>query len=322
VEKAEAEELLLRDCLERGGSVLFLTLTFPHDWGMDFGPMRKAVAAAWRAMTSYTAWKKLRDQYELEWTKCCEDTHGGNGWHPHLHALLRVSRDLTEDEVEQLQATIYGMWARQMERRGYRTPAQEHCPLERMKDAEKAAKYIAKLGLSMEVSSPTTKQARSGHRSPWQILENVGERARPLDIALWREWEVGIKGKAFVTRCKASQARLKAIEHAQAVEDELEEAMDEVVTIATLRRKAWAKVRHIWGMGTQLLNAAERAGRPGVERVLARLDWPEGYDPLVPTWEDGFPDEGGGDGMAISASCGQGHEKGREGRKRPLLQRQ
>ena len=288
--KAEEEELLLRDHQEQGGCVLFVTLTFPHNWGQAFKPMREAVAGAWRAMTGYRAWKKMRDKYGLTWTKCIEDTHGGNGWHPHLHALLRLNRDLQEGELEQLQVLVYELWSKQMTSRGYRPPAPECCPVELVKDNGKAAAYIAKLGLSLEVTAPTTKQARAGHRSPWQILEDVGERGRGRDIALWQEWERGCKGKSFVTRCKASRERLKVLLRDQA---ELEdEEQDEVKTVAVMRRKTWAKVRTIRGMGTRLLDAAERGGHQGVERVLAQLDWPPGYDPLLPEvaqWEDDWP---------------------------------
>lgn len=293
-EKAEEEQLLLEDTLARGGSVLFMTLTFPHDWGMDYKPMRDAVDKAWRAMTSYRAWKQLRESYGLEWTKCCDDTHGGNGWHPHFHALLRLNRDLTDDELEQLRGTIFGMWAKRMKRSGYREPAPECCPVERMKDPAKAAAYISKVGITFEVTSPTTKQAKTGHRSSWQIAEDMGKSGRPRDIALWREWEVGIKGRTAVSRCKASQARLKQLKLQLDDQAEVDEPVEEVRVVAVMKRQTWAKVRSIWGMGAELLDAAERGGRQGVERVLARLDWPAGYDPLlpeVPQWVDDWTGE-------------------------------
>ena len=288
-QKAEEEELLTQDCLDRGGSVLPLVLTFPHDFGMAYKPMLDSAKKVWSHITGHRRWKEeARDAYGIEWTSGWDATHGGNGWHPHLHVNLRLDRDLTDEELEQLHLLIFDLWSARMQRSGYRPPALENCPLERMRDGEKASKYVIKLGVAMEVASPTTKKAKTGHRSPWQILADVGQRSRPRDIALWREWEEGVFRKEMVGRCRKSKARLKAIKQAEKDQEHLEEVVEEVTTIAVLRRKTWAKIKSVWGIKSRLLEAAERAGRDGIREELARFDWPEGFDPLLPIfdWSD------------------------------------
>ena len=65
-----------------------LTVTIRHDSGLPLKPLRRLVMGAWRRArqrgTVQRVWKaKVRGS-----VRAVEVTHGGNGWHPHLHLLV------------------------------------------------------------------------------------------------------------------------------------------------------------------------------------------------------------------------------------------
>src|SRR3954471_20842983 len=98
-----AEELsqVMRKVLESGGSASLVTLTMRHHAGQKLEQLWKALSYAWERVTSGKHW--MADQVAggmLGWVRVVETTHGQNGWHLHIHALVcwknRVSLEVAE----------------------------------------------------------------------------------------------------------------------------------------------------------------------------------------------------------------------------------
>jgi len=65
----------------------FLTLTLRHTADQPFKLVLDTLIEAWRKVTRSKEWKLHVD----EWLRMVEVTHGANGWHVHLHALIQGS---------------------------------------------------------------------------------------------------------------------------------------------------------------------------------------------------------------------------------------
>jgi hypothetical protein len=206
IQAGRAEELRKLGAAHKahGGAMYHLTLTLPHDVGDRLQPMRRAVSQAWQRVTAGAPWLRWKDRLQLAGSvRALEVTHGVNGWHAHIHCALYTEAPLGEATIEELRAWILARWTRQITRAGYRAPSAEHGV--RLSAVEDPATfdYLAKMGLASELASSHTKDARPGHRTPFQVLRDLtlGEDpdARRRDLRIWREWARGIKGARQLT---------------------------------------------------------------------------------------------------------------------------
>ena len=198
-----------------GGRAIMVTLTAPHDYGDSLRELQAHVATAWRRVTTGAPWAKWKQRAGLVgYARALEVTHGANGWHPHLHTLLFVDARSTVTP-EQVRRWFYARWCLAITRgTGLRWPSKEHgCVVTLPRQGD----YLAKMGLSAELTSATTKEGRTGHRTPWQILRDLtgapaGSAQEQRDSALWVEWAAGMKGARQVTFSRGLKARYPQVE--------------------------------------------------------------------------------------------------------------
>jgi len=272
-----------------------LTLTIRHDFeiGHDLARARKAVADIWRRVTRGEPWNRFKRRVGL-WhsIRALDVTYGEhNGWHPHLHVLLLLDRELPDDELE-LRTDDKG------ERRWCWTPAGRNGVewlRERWGDMVEAelgvearpdeihgvdlspchrANYIAKLGL--ELSDPGHKRGRHNNRTPLEIAADFVAHGGKRDAALWQNYCAAMKGARFLTWSAGAKRALGIAERT-----DLELASDEHTnptdrTVAKIQSYAWCAIRGrvvdtdagecaacYW-----VLEQAEKGGRVGLERAL------------------------------------------------------
>lgn len=157
------------------------------------------------------AWRKVRQGGAIQriWTarvsasvRAAEVTHGKNGWHPHLHVVLRTT-EWTEDQRERLLIA----WQLQVERAlgAECVPDDEHaidwadpvelCKGEDVADTQQRVfRYLFKLGLEVTGAG---KRGRRGSRSAWQIAEDA-TRGDAASVALWLEYCRATKGRRMI----------------------------------------------------------------------------------------------------------------------------
>lgn len=185
-----------------GGGVAMATLTLPHDAGDALKVVRKVVTQSWQYCITGAPWHRWRDRaHVLGYVRAAEATHGPNGWHPHLHVVMYTARPLAADTLGAFERWLSDRWRKAIAKRtGRRLPSEAHgVKLEACRDAS----YIAKMGLSAELALSGTKEARPGHRTPWQILRDLtlttAAEARRRDTKLWREWAGAMRGTRQLT---------------------------------------------------------------------------------------------------------------------------
>lgn len=176
-----------------GMHVKLLTLTVPHGLGDDLPTLLVQIRNAWRRTTTGRAGKDFRKLLGIKGTiRALEVTHGQNGFHPHLHVLLFLEQDATNNCIQGLFTPI---WQDACVKAGLPRPSDAHgC---RVDDGSKAAAYASKWGLESEMTKSHTKQGRNGSRTPWDFLRAVLERSEGWQQSahLFRTYAAAFKGQ-------------------------------------------------------------------------------------------------------------------------------
>lgn len=229
-------------------SVEFLTLTLAHDKGQSLREVWDTLAYAWRGITGTASWRGGA-RYEgdkkrfgiAHWLKSVEVTHGKNGWHVHIHCLLFLDRNLSDDERETLENRFYERWRSAAQRKGFKAPSRKHgVRIEkalREKNTDALGVYMAKGALSSVAESlsweitagQTAKEARSqDNRTPFQILDSIRKSGdfshKNVDVQLWLEWEESSLGRRQMAWSKGAKEALGVLD---LDDEEAEEAVEE-----------------------------------------------------------------------------------------------
>jgi len=251
-ERAQEVSGALERHLANGGGGLFVTLTMPHNYGQELERMRRTVSGAWRYTIAGRRWQQLRREHGIGFVRVLEVTHGANGWHPHIHALLLTNTPLSDTEARTIGAHVTGRWVDAIRRGGYGTPEQMRVEPIR---SEAVANYVGKFGMALEVTQGMHKSGRRGNQHPFQILQDVAD-GDARAVGLWREYVSGMHGARQITWSRGLKAKLGVPE----VEDEdivAQDAAQEV--IATFSADEWRAIRRVDGLPVAILEAAERS---------------------------------------------------------------
>lgn len=240
---------------ERGGDVALLTLTMRHRLGQPLPLLRAALTGAWRHMTQAREWTDTRRDLHLDhYVRAVEVTHGDNGWHLHIHAVLLFARPVQVAEVEALADGLFRAWSAGLAKHGM-TALRAHAVDVRKGETalETLGKYLNKL--AFEAAGGRFKTGRLGGRTPFEILADGLATGLAEDLELWLAWEQGSKGMRQLTWSRG----LKAAAGVDDVTDEeLAEREEPGVTFAVLPRATWRRV-HREGQW-HLLNATDAGG--------------------------------------------------------------
>lgn len=264
---AEASEVL-RLHLQKGGGAYLVTLTLPHDTGDNLKPMRQNVARAWRDVISGAPWLRWKERIGLVGqVRALECTHGPNGWHPHLHVVFLTGRWLEDLELAALQDYLARRWGDRMVKTGYRRPAPEYGVT--IQRGQHAGWYVAKLGLARELAGGAVKVGRAGHRSPLEILRDLGSYRLEADRLLWIEWQVGMYGARQLTWSKGLKELYQVPEKTDAELGE-EEQDPEPIEVLELAADDWWRVVNRELLAEQAVELAEAIFSSGADAHEAR----------------------------------------------------
>jgi len=153
----------------QGLTVKLLTLTVPHGIGDDVNALLASIKNAWRRTSTGRAGKAFRKLLGVKGTiRALEVTYGQNGFHPHLHVLLFLEGNVTNNAVQGLFAPL---WQDACTKAGLPRPSDAHgC---RVDDGSKAAAYASKWGLESEMTKSHIKKGKAGGMTPWDFLRAV-----------------------------------------------------------------------------------------------------------------------------------------------------
>ena len=254
-----------------------LTLTVRHRYGDELAALRQGVANAWTRFINGAPWKLFRERVGfVGFIRALEVTHGGNGWHPHLHVVLLVQDGAAlAAELAWLSERWQACVVRELGAAAEPDAAHgvDLRPCYR-------ADYLAKLGL--EVTAPSGKGGRGGNRTPWQIAadlcalphahdarsaeEIADDRAQ--DAYLWTTWCEDMRGARMLTWSRGLR-ETAGLGKEVADEDLVEGEGPNDRTVAMVPAAVWDRVRKVSGLAAQVLAVAETEGAVGVASFLS-----------------------------------------------------
>jgi Replication protein len=241
-----------------------LTLTVRHRYGDALADLRGGITRAYsKRFANGADWKRFLGRVGYTGSiRALEVTHGGNGWHPHLHVILLVRNGAA---LERELVWLTEQWQRAV--KAELGPAAEPDVVHAV-DLRPCmrADYLAKLGL----------EARNGNRTPWEIAADLVERGEEEDRHLWRTWCEDMRGARMLTwsRGLRTAAGLEEKEKDDQEIVEGEGANDKEV--CRVPGAVWDRIRNWPGVPAQLLAIAETEGAEGVARYLERLGFEHG----------------------------------------------
>ncbi|MEQ8585928.1 MAG: protein rep [Thalassobaculaceae bacterium] len=245
-------ETLCREHKAGGGSLYMAAFTMPHDRFQECGELKEAIAGAWRKVCAGRRWQHWRRVLGLHYTRSLEVTHGGNGWHPHLHCLFYVTGAADRAVIDQFSEWLFERWQSAVDRLGYGMPTRRVWRFEPVEHTEAAGDYVAKWGADSEIARGVLKQGRGG-KSPWQLLQEAAGGDRRA-AALFRAYYLAFKGARQLTHSRG----LKSLYGLDDVTDDEAAAADaESETAGTLTKVEYRAVRRA-GMLCRVLELAEQ----------------------------------------------------------------
>jgi hypothetical protein len=175
--RAKRVELLSAAVRGLQGRWQMLTITLRHRPGMSLKTLLHGMMAAWRKARQGGMVQRVWSERVSASARATEITHGENGWHPHLHVLLRTSAWEPHEHaalLERWQNAIRASLGEACEPNDLRALWWSE-PFEG--GASKGLeRYIGKLALEVG--------GFGKDRSHWSVLE----RASSGDVAAWRLW--------------------------------------------------------------------------------------------------------------------------------------
>lgn len=261
-----------------GGSVAFVTLTMRHRRGQSLSTLWAALSHAWGRVTSGKSWNSDRASHGVAgWMRVVEVTHGSNGWHVHVHALLFMEPSHLTQDLAGLHASMFGRWSAGLAARGLARPLMVGQDARRIDGAADGdlARYFTKAvhgghRIALELTQSQTKQARNTHgtRPVWALLDDVLDQGDADGLDLWQEWERSSKGRRQVTWAQGFRQRLGLLTERtdeQIAAEEMGTADDELVLIDAA---GWALIVKAPALIPQLLHVAEVGGLGAVRAFL------------------------------------------------------
>lgn len=259
-----------------GLSPSMVTLTFPHTKFDSLGDLISKQREAFKKLRTGKVWAKFKDHFGFSGlVRSLELTHGKNGWHPHTHEIWLI-RGLTSSERDDFKARILARWIKSCAAVGLldlANPVQLHAFHLHSVDVRfnvNDSDYLAKQdssrswGVDNEMTQAASKQAlaKGVHPHEFLIRQDVGDCSRFIEYVDGMKgcrqlyWSPGLKGKASVD---------------ELTDEELAEDQTEAAELlGLLTAEQWRIVRGN-DARSELLDAAELLGWPGVELVLQAL---------------------------------------------------
>lgn len=188
--------------LAAGGYAYTFLLTLSHGPMDRLGDLLNALDAGRSAAIGGdggSRWARDRKRYGIAGTSWHrEEMHGMNGWHPHVHGLLFVERELTPAELDALQSRIYGRHRAALEAKGYRAQAAFN-GIQVVRSTESIAGYLTKQDrmagrIAAEMTRGDLKKGK-GLETPGSILHRFTLTGDVADLDLYRDYEQAMAGR-------------------------------------------------------------------------------------------------------------------------------
>ena len=298
--------------LDEGLHVSMLTLTQRHHKGQSLSDLWESLSYAWGRVTSGRKWIAFKEQLGLRgYARSVEVTHGKNGWHAHVHAIVitefrpevtplffqrKQGRRRTPYPVETVMPADYiaDTWGAALAKKGIgflRNRGGMDWQTAKPSEALGLATYVAKFGeadgaaqnakaadqTANEATLGSFKKAKRGNLTPFQMLGEIALIGDADLVDLWREYERVSKGKRALTWSRGLRDWAGLGQERTDEEIAEDEAGDD--TVFTVENSTWGRVRP---HAAFLLDLAEQRG------VAQVFEWLNKHK--IPYWVPGEED--------------------------------
>tara|TARA_R110002110_G_scaffold1531_9_gene6861 strand:- start:8547 stop:9779 length:1233 start_codon:yes stop_codon:yes gene_type:complete len=287
--------------MEAGGGLYMATLTLRHRSFDGAVGLRHMVTKAWEKTQQGNAWVSLKADLGIIGTvRALEVTHGGNGWHPHLHVLFFAGKKLTDARLAALTDRLWARWESAVVRVGG-SCSREAFHMREASTGKAGAQYVAKWGAGQEIAKGAHKDAAG--RSVWNLVE--ASEHDPDAGRLFVEYAKAFKGARHLTYARGlrewyglrdakedDELALEGYEDGEIID----KATGEIITrqtgrIAVFDKGTWSRIIKKKIM-PDILTAAINGGTDAVERLLNANDCHSYYDARempAPNWKPRTP---------------------------------
>jgi hypothetical protein len=195
-----------------GNSVVMVTLTMRHRKGQKLAKLWDGVSLAWDRVVKGRPYRRVRDAFGIAgYVRVVEVTSGDNGWHVHLHVGLFLVGETSSVAAEAIESAMFSPWRASLVAQGFGAPTRSagiDVKLWKADGPGVLGEYFTKQSYdagdganqaAMELARGDLKQARSGNRTPFQVLSAFQEWGDADDLDLWTEWEKASHGRRQMT---------------------------------------------------------------------------------------------------------------------------
>lgn len=271
---------------EAGGSLLFMTMTLRHHQDDALELTLKAAQASWSKLVSGTAWLRQKKRLSIRgYVRATEVTlgvgPGANGWHPHIHSLIFVDKELEDSAVEDFRRWCSDRWALKVTQMGARTPSDERgVTIQKVQDGAVLASYLSKVqekGLGLELARSDLKSGRAASINPLDLLDyphgDVWARS------LWLEYTEATRGCRAITWSRDIRRELGLV--VERTDEELLEDVSAKELLASINADLWdaKKSDPVWL--ALILETAERFGAEGLPAAIRAVRVADSYIDLT-----------------------------------------
>lgn len=231
--------------------VLMATYTISHRAHSSLAYVASKLLGAYHKMWSGRWAVHVKQTYNIfGMAKALEVTHGASGWHPHLHVLIVIDGQISNNRIAELDLALFGAWdAAVVSQGGY---INEHGFDLVRADYEKVV-YTVEAGLNIsqeidkyggvdEITRYPIKMARGDNKSLMQLLQAAanGDDRAPF---LWTEAQAYLAGKRQLRTSPSIQSLIDAkfdLDDDESMVDEDAGTMD--TCLASLTTEEWTAI--------------------------------------------------------------------------------
>jgi len=212
---------LIKETFKKGFNLLLVTATLQHDKSDKLKDLLEGLKDALRKLKQGKWWKTFRERFGVEaYVSSYEITYGKNGWHPHSHILVYVSKEVDIDDFWQ---RLVNKYVSLVEKTGHY--ASVYHSMDVQKADEKAGQYLTKWSLGSELAEGYKKSSKT-------IWDLVNENRKDLFL----EYAYATKGLKSLTWSHNAREIL-------GVKDFEVEYPQEWETIAYISSDVWRVIR-------------------------------------------------------------------------------
>jgi hypothetical protein len=276
----------VRAHLASGGGAYWVTVTVPHTKLMWLRDTYQAVQRSWSKVWAGEEGMAGRERFGvIGQIRAIEVTHGRNGWHPHIHALVLTDGPCTDAGQVALWEWLEPRWGAFVAGQGYARPSPVHgCRVDVVQGDELGgvptlARYLAKVqeagsahwGAGREMARADVKRSRvKGGFTPFGIAAAIADAPRGSRhdelVNLWLEYSEATKGRAAIFWSRGLRARLlpdaaPEMSDAEAAAQPL--GVEAEAVVAVVGYHLFRRVRKLATGPEDLLEAVEDGGYVG-----------------------------------------------------------